>query len=154
MNPTFRTLTFGALLTLCLAPACSDNEPEAIPLPLERSSNTLRFSWEGDKVHYLRVGQCNSEPPANACSCSGPLAWELGPNQTEKLRDVALEAPFISSPQEYGVRPANDRRGYASLALVPGKHYIVEVTRVGPCDNASDQGCHQTIASGCQRFVW
>jgi hypothetical protein len=37
---------------------------------------------------------------------------------------------------------------------VSGKHYVVEVTRVGLCDNTSDQGCHQTSARGCQRFVW
>jgi len=155
MNPTFRILTFGALLTLCLAPACSpDNEPEAIPLQLERSSNTLRFSWEGDKIHYLKVVQCNSEPPANACSCSGALVWEVGPNEAERSGDVALEAPFISSPLEYGVRPANDRRDSTSSALVSGKHYVVEVTRVGPCENASARTCQKTIARGCQRFAW
>jgi hypothetical protein len=154
MNPTFRILTFGALLTLCLAPACSDNEPEAIPLQLERSSNTLRFSWEGDNIHYLEVTQCNSEPSADACSCSGAVVWKLGPNETEKFRDVALEAPFISSPLEYGVRPASDRRGYASRALESGKLYVVQARRAGPCDNTSDQGCQKTIARGCQRFDW
>jgi hypothetical protein len=157
MNPTFPLRTFGALLTLCLAPACfpldNDAEPEVIPLQLERSSDTLRFSWEGDKIHHLDVVQCDGEPLADTCGCNGALVWGLGPSETEKFHDVALEAPFISSPLEYGVTPESDRKAYASRALVSGKHYVVRARRVGPCDN-NPQDCQQTIALGCQRFVW
>lgn len=157
MNPLLRIRTAGALLTLCLAPGCfslsGGGEPEDIPLELERSGDTLRISWEGEKIHHLAVIRCDGEPMKNACGCNGALVWGLGPNETEKFDVVALEAPFIDSPLEYGVTPESDRKAYASRPLEKGRHYLVNARRVGPCDS-SPENCQLTIASGCQSFVW
>ena len=158
MNPLFRLRIFGALLTLCLAPGCltigSDSEPEEIPLQLERTSNTLRFSWEGEKLHHFDVIQCDDDSPAmDFCGCNGALVWGVGPSETEKFHEVALEAPFIASPLEYGVTPQSDRKAYASRPLVSGKRYIVRARRVAPCDSHPTD-CQQTIATGCHAFVW
>jgi|GEM_PF-6209416 len=156
MNPLFRLRTFGALLTLCLAPACYPLEsdgPEAIPLQVERTADTLRFSWEGEKIHHFEVVQCDDGPAQDFCGCNGALVWGLGPNQTEKFHEVALEAPFVSSPLEYGVTPDSDRRAYASRPLVKGKRYVVQARRVGPCES-TPENCQHTTASGCQSFTW
>jgi hypothetical protein len=154
MNPFFRIS--GALLTLSLASACyfpSDPELEVIPLQKERTADTLRFSWEGDMIHRFEVVQCETPPSLEHCGCNGTLVWGVGPGNNEQFRQVALEAPFIASPLEYGVTPPSDRKGYASRSLVAGETYIARAVRVGPCDNDS-QDCQQMIALGCQSFVW
>lgn len=157
MNPLFRLRTAGALLALCLTPGCSSlvssSEPETIPLTLERSGDTLRFSWEGEKVHHFSVIRCDGAPLQDACGCNGALVWGLGPNETEKFDQVALEAPFIAAPLEYGVTPESDRKAYASRPLEKGRTYLVQARRVGPCE-ISPADCQMTIASGCQSFVW
>ena len=156
MNPLFRIRILGALLTLCLTPGCfsfGSDEPEEISLQLERSGDTLRFSWDGEQLHHFDVIQCNDAPSMESCACNGALFWGLGPSETEKFHEVAVEAPFIASPLEYGVTPQSDRKAYASRPLTTGQRYIVRARRVGPCDsNPTD--CEMTIARGCQSFVW
>lgn len=156
MNPLSRIRPLGALLTLGLAPACfpmDTAEPEDIPLHVERTADTLRSSWEGEKIHHFEVVQCEDAPSMEFCGCTGALVWGLGPNETKKFHEVALEAPFLASPLEYGVTPESDRKAYASRPLVTGRRYIVQARRVGPC-GSSPHDCQQTVARGCQSFVW
>jgi hypothetical protein len=150
MTPHALIRSLGALLSLSLATACS-NEPELeeIPVQVEQSGDVFRFSWQGDKVHRVEVFQCESNLSLDDCMCRGSLVWGLGPSETEEDHEVALEAPFLASPIEYGVTPANDRKGFAARPLVTGKEYLVTVERVGPCAD-SPENCLEPIARGCK----
>jgi hypothetical protein len=165
----FHVRNLAALLALSLATACQPPEPddtedtlarpapepEAISVRLERSGDALRFSWGEGEVHRFEVVQCAEPLPQEplSCRCDGALVWSLGPGESEKFHEVAREAPFIASPVEYGVTPGSDRRGYAARPLVTGRTYIVNATRVGPCEE-NPQDCQQTTARGCLHFVW
>jgi hypothetical protein len=157
-KPRITPRSLGALLALSLASACQpagvEVEAEDIPLHVDRTGDTLRFSWEGDKVHRFEVIQCN-EPPKEAlpCVCSGALVWGLGPGESEKFHEVALQQPFLASPLQYGVTPESDRKDYAARPLVVGGTYLVTASRVGPCEEGP-QDCEQVTARGCQTFVW
>lgn len=144
----------GALLALSLlATACQSSELEDIPLQLDRTDDTLRISWEGDKVHFFHMVECRDDawvgdPP---CGCNGTVVWALGAAESEQLLDVARQPPFLSSPIQYGVRPEGDRRGETARPLVKGKTYVVNTRRVEPC---KDLDCAQATARGCQSFIW
>jgi hypothetical protein len=146
----------GMLLALSLATACQfgdSPEAEEIPVSMERSGDSLRISWSGDKVHRVSVLRCNEAPTQGVCACNGALVWALGAGESEKYDQVALEQPFIASPLEYGVAPASDRRAYAARPLEQGKQYLLEVSRVGPCDK-DPKDCQMVTAVGCQAFTW
>lgn len=159
-KPLSHTRLLMTLLASSMATAClmmpEREEPEELPLRAERAQDTLQLSWDGGEVHRLEVLQCNEplSPAGSDCECAGALVWGVGPGDTEKFHEVALQAPFIETPLQYGVTPASDRKNYAARPLVTGKTYSAIVTRVGPCDGDGRQDCQQTIARGCQRFVW
>ncbi len=152
MNPHSLIRNLGALLTLSLATACGSPELEEFPLQVEHSGSTVRFSWEGEKVHRFEITQCDNETPAlDICSCNGFLVWGLGPDDSEKIHEVVQKDPFIGSPLEYGVTPAGDRKGYAARPLVSGKVYLVNASRFAPCED-NTESCALTVARGCQSF--
>jgi hypothetical protein len=158
-KPRFTSRNLGALLALSLATACQpatevEVQAENIPLHVERTGDTLRFSWEGDKVHHFDVIQCNEPPKEDLpCVCDGALVWGLGPGESEKYHEVALQQPFLASPLQYGVTPESDRKGYAARSLVQGGTYLVTASRVGSCAE-EPQNCEQIKARGCQTFRW
>lgn len=154
-NTFFSIRALGALFALGLATGCQPElaAPEEIPLRMERTGDTLRFSWEGDQLHRFEVIQCDEAPSEEYCTCSGHLVWGLGASSAEKFHEVALAEPFLPSPVQYGATPESDRKGYAARPLEAGKTYLVSASRVGPCELGT-RDCQETVAQGCQRFTW